>query len=70
MAQEILAASQKTPDDWAVDIVDVIYKMHQAGIPYKDIVRVVTRIKKQVELVSYTEDWMEQFNPEGLEYIH
>ena len=65
MAQEVLA--YKTADDWAVDIADVIYKMHQSGIPYGEILRVVDRIRKQLDVMDYTENWTKQFNPAGLD---
>jgi len=49
--------------------MQIIFKMHEAGLSYNEILKVIGKAKRQIELTDYTEEWMKQHNPEGLNYI-
>jgi len=56
-------------DQWGNLLMQIIFKMHEAGLSYNEILKVIGKAKRQIELTDYTEEWMKQHNPEGLNYI-
>lgn len=56
-------------DQWANLLMQVIFKMHEAGLSYSEIEEVMRKVKRQVGLTTYVEEWMKEFNPKGLEYV-
>lgn len=45
-----------------LEIWDIIYRMHKAGIRYEIIYNMVVEIKKTLEMQSYANNWLNQYS--------
>jgi hypothetical protein len=47
----------------------VIFKLHKE-MPYKEIQETIEEMQKRLSIMAYVEEWMKEFNPEGLRFIN
>ena len=60
----------KDTEKWVCKLAQVIFKMHKAGVSYKETCEVMDEAQKRFDLFGYVEEWMKEYNPKGLKYIN
>ena len=65
-----MGSYEKIQEEWGLRLMQPIFEMHDAGIPYEHILKLVGEAKRQVDLMAYVENWMKAYNPEGVELVH
>ena len=50
-------------EQYESELWQIIYKMHKDGIPYETAHYILQEMTKSLDLMAYSEKWLEQYTP-------